>query len=487
MQIQRGNGKVHTVSPTHDDRFMPLPECGGNRSAEGYHTTNAPVDCKKCLVILEKAAAKAETTTEGETVTTETNPRDAAFEQGRALGMDHAEAHDYAARVVATSENPDVTGHQGAESANVAPGNTNQEDQGETMAENTTTEAPKLDVTEEAGKAALEQIDANIERAKVLATEDNAEALEELGKETETIISNLSGKGSIKAKKEKRDAWKAAVEAAAKPKAEVKKVSTGTVQAKTWDQYEGTKELVNLGAQKVAEGITAHVKVSNLAKEIADITLDVALRIPNKADTPDIMFDSDAAKKAARAVYDEALPLFEDNYDNASALKKLIRSAQDFRSDARAQWLRSLDQDDETGAERRAIMGKVLEGKPEDVPASEWVANVYGTSTIGQAERKRLAYQEKKNKELTANGEPIKTTGEGGEGEGEGEGEGSGTSAETTTPDERVTKVTEKIIKDITSAKPEDFEASSDETKEAVRKRLEEAKKAITAMIAATL
>ncbi|MFE1763094.1 hypothetical protein ACFW81_02560 [Streptomyces angustmyceticus] len=371
------------------------------------------------------------------------------------------------------------------ESANVLPVSTTNEDHsGETpMAEKTAT---KNDVNADQGKAVIEQIDANIERVRSLAEAENLEGIEELSAETETLISSLSGAGSIKVKKEKRAAYKAAATVQEKPKKEVaKKAAEGVVVAKTWDQYEGTVELVGMGAEKVAEGITAHVKVSNLAKEIAAISYDVWLRIPNKAGVPDLVGDSDAAKKGARAIYDKALPLFEDNYDNAQALKKLIRSAQDFRSDVRAEWLRSLDGDTEEAAERRAIVAKVLEGKPEGEKASEWVANVYGTSTIGQAEAKRLAYHEKKKAaELAAGSSSAEGAGEGEGDEGEGAGEGA---ADTSTPDERATKLTEKLVKDIKTGKPEDFEKASEETKEAIRAKLEEAMKGLKAMIAATL
>ncbi|MCF3174780.1 hypothetical protein IPZ61_15790 [Streptomyces sioyaensis] len=400
--------------------------------------------------------------------------------------LQHIEEAAKAAEVeehMTTPEFSELVGTDIPESANVLPVSTTNGNTGETMAAKTA----KLDVTTDDGKAALEQIDANIERAQSLAEAENVEALEELNKETEAIISSLTGQGSIKAKKEKRDAFKAAATVQEKPKAEVTKVHTGTVAPKTWDQYEGTVELVQMGAEKVAEGIKAHVKVSNLAKEIAAISYDVWTRIPNKAGVPDLVGDSDAAKKGARAIYDKALPLFEDNYDNASALKKLIRSAQDYRSDVRAEWLRSLDLETEEAAERRALVSKVLEDKPEDEKASEWVANVYGTSTIGQSETKRLAYQEKKKRAAELEASAGKGESEGGEGEGEGDGEEGKGAADTTTPDERATKLTEKLVRDIKTGKPEDFEKATEETKEAIRAKLEEAMKGLKAMIAATL
>jgi hypothetical protein len=345
--------------------------------------------------------------------------------------------------------------------------------------EGETTMTDRNDVTTEQGQTVIEQIDANIERASSLVEAENHEGLDELYKETEALVSSLSGKGSIAIKKEKREAWTAAAMAAPKPKAEVKKVTVGQIVEKTWDQYEGVEELVSLGAEKIGEGVTAHVKISHLAKDVAAIVFDMWTRIPNKEGAPDLMGASDPAKKASGEMLKRAGNGFEDNYDNKQALKRLTRSVQDQRSDVRAEWLRSLDEDTEAGAARREIMAKVLEGKPEDQPASAWVADKYGASLLGMTERKRLEYAAKvAGKELESGAGAG-----GGEGEGEGEGEGS----DESTPDERVTNVAKRLIKDIGMVTPDDFEKSSEETKEAVRTQLEEAIKALRAMVSATL
>ncbi|MEU9560342.1 hypothetical protein [Streptomyces fumanus] len=444
ISIQLRNGKVHAAQDV--DGFQPFPKCGGNRATERYIKVAGDVNCKNCLKIVS-AELSAE--------------------------IERLEA-------------------KAKESAIISEAATADDNKGETMAENTTTEAPKLDVNTDAGKAALEQIQANIERAKVLATEDNAEALEELGRETEAIISNLSGKGSIKAKKENRDAWKAAVEAAAKPKKAAPAKPAENLPAKTWDQYAGTVELANMSVEKITEGVRAHLKVSHLAKDIAAATLDIWLRLPNKADAPDLMGDSDAAKKASRAIYEKATEGLEDTYDNREALKKLIRSAQDQRSDVRAEWLRSLDEDTPLGAERREIMAKVLEGKPEDEKASEWVANVYGTSTMGQTEKRRLEYQAKKAL-AAADGNASGASAEG-EDSGDGDADGADQAEDKSTPadpDEYLTKTVDRVYKDLNRTDRDEWaraaEKASADRKKAERQRLEKVLDAVRDMIAATL
>jgi hypothetical protein len=352
-------------------------------------------------------------------------------------------------------------------------------------AEGETTMTDRNDVNTDQGKAVIEQVDANIERAASLIADgsDTTEAVAELDTETEALISSLSGKGSIAIKTAKRAAWTAAVATPPEPapKAEIVKseVVEGVVAPKTWDQYEGVQELVTMGAEKVADGVKAHLKTSTLAKEVAAIGLDMWLRMPNKAGQPDLLGDTDPAKKASGALLREAGEHFDDNYDTKTALKKLMRSVQDQRSDVRAEWLRSLDEDTPIALERRAIMAKVLEGKPDDEPASEWVANVYGTSTIGQTERKRLEYEAKKA--LSAS----ESTGAGSDSDSEGEGDGDG--AEQSTPDERVKLVAKKIYTDISNASVDDFENASEETKEAIRTELENALEGLRAMIKATI
>jgi hypothetical protein len=326
------------------------------------------------------------------------------------------------------------------------------------------------DVTTEDGAKVIEQIDANIERALSLT---DAEALTELREETETLISSLSGKGSIKVKTDKRAEFTTAADTMPEdvsteptPKAEV-----STVDPKDYSIYQGVTELIADGAARVAEGVSLHLKTSDLAKDVAAIMLDMWHRIPNKDGNPDILGTSHAAKEAARALYNKAGEGFEHNYDTEEALKKLQRAVQHQRSDVRAQYLRSLD----TDPEERERFAKMLEAKPEDVTPAQFIADSYGTALKGHGELQRERYQTRK--EL---------------GSGNGEGESivlpdEGADTEPVDPDEKVRTFVQKLKKDVVKATPEDFESASDETKEAVRAELEELYAAVKAMITATL
>lgn len=335
------------------------------------------------------------------------------------------------------------------------------------MAKSTDTPT-KLDVTTEAGATAIEQIDANIERARALAQDDNPEALEELGKETETLISALSGKGSIIAKKDRREAWRKALEeaqSAAQTSAEV-------VAARDYTAYEGVEELVSMGAERAAEGARLHIRTSTTAKEIASIILDMWRRIPDKNGNPDITGTSDPAKKASSAMYKavgEALAKDGlDAFDVETAVKKLIRSVQTQRTDVRAEYLRSLDNDSPEAEEERKHFSALIGTNTAGGPVSEFLAAYYGVGLKGEIEKSRERYHQKKELGASASGEAS---------DGEDE----------ATPDEKVQTIVRSFMRDVQKAVPDDFEKASDEVKQAVREDLLKIAEALKGMISATL
>jgi uncharacterized Zn finger protein (UPF0148 family) len=349
------------------------------------------------------------------------------------------------------------------------------------------------DVTTETNEhvTTVEQITANVERAGSLAEAENAEGLEELGKETETLISSLPSRGKVELpgrdkavtfaalKKELRDAWRGASQAQPKPepkpapKAEV-------IPAKDYTAYEGVSELVAMGAERVAEGVRMHIKTSTTAKEIAHVILDMWRRIPNKDGNPDITGASDPAKKASSALYKAAGEALggEDAYEVEQAVKKLMRAVQTQRTDVRAEYLRSLDEDTEDAAEERKHFAKMLEGKGEDIPVSEFLANSYGVGLKGEIQKARERYQAQLESGK-GNGEAIRTSGGGDADQDDDD--------EPTNPDDEIRAMVRRLRADIRKAKPEAFEAATDEAKSEVRDQLIELQDALKAMITATL
>jgi hypothetical protein len=328
------------------------------------------------------------------------------------------------------------------------------------------------DVTTEAGTNVIEQIDANIERARSLT---DAEALAELTEENEALVSSLSGKGSIKIKTDKRAAFTEAANTMPEDVSTEVATKAEAAPVKDYTEYEGVSELVDMGAQRVAEGVRMHIKTSTTAKEIASIVLDMWRRIPNKDGHPDIKGDSAAAKRASSAMGKSIGEMLAkegmDEFDIDQALKKLNRSVQTQRTDVRAAYLRDLDSDTPEAEEERKRFAGLLATKPDDVPVSEFLAAYYGVGLKGEIEKARERYQAKQA--ITPGGEAPS---EDSDGEPEAE-----------NPDDRIRTVVRKVRADIHRAKPEDFEHASDETKEAVRAELEEVYEAIKKMIAATL
>lgn len=242
-----------------------------------------------------------------------------------------------------------------------------------------------------------------------------------------------------------------------------------------YTDYEGVPELVAMGAQKVTEGVRLHIKTSVTAKEVAAITLDMWRRIPDKDGNPDIKGTSDAAKKASgdmtktigEALGKEGL----DAFDVKEALKKLSRSVQTQRTDVRAEYLRSLDGDTDEAAEEREHFADILDAKPDDVPASVWVANHYGVGLKGEIEKSRERYHAK----LAL-----------GSADSVGDDDQGDDDDTVTDPDTEIRAVVRRLRADVERAKPETFEAASEATRVEVREELETLYKAVKDMITAT-
>lgn len=295
------------------------------------------------------------------------------------------------------------------------------------------------DVNAPEGAQVVDQIDANIERTRSLAAAGKADEVKALAKETEALISSLSGKGSIAVKKDKR----ADMSAAAATRAEA---STEVVDPGDYSQYEGVSELVSVGAERVAEGVRLHLKASEVAKEIADVGLDMWLRIPNKDGLPDLRGDSHAAKEAMRDLYAKAGEGFERNAANEAALKSLQRAVQHQRGNVRTRYLMELNDD----PEERKRFATILEASSEATPA-EAIAKHYGLAL---------------NVPELSSGEAPKAIEPAGE---------------------KLRTVTERLRKTISEVKPEDLASAPDDVKEAARKDLEALYERVKAMIAATL
>ncbi len=338
--------------------------------------------------------------------------------------------------------------------------------------------AGRNDVNTPEGEAVIEQIKANIERARPLALEDPlSEALDELDTETETLISSLAGKGCVAVKQTMRDAWREATEVEEAPSAQVAKAPLeGVVVEKTWEQFPGMEELVTMGAQKVAEGIRQHAKLKELAGDIARVTFDMWLRLPNKEELPDLKGASDRAKKASGKMYALANEGFEHTEDNEKALKSLERGVQRQRTDVRAQWIRSLDEDTEEAAERRALFGDALKDKPKDVPYSRYVAvTLYDSPAMLKGEgEKSLERWHRKQEALKAGQDPKEL-------------EPAPEEVDEATANEWLLQDAQKLASDVAKARTTYYRAASPEAREQAQKVFKEVFETVRQMVAETI
>ncbi|MGW5637126.1 hypothetical protein [Streptomyces sp. NPDC003832] len=329
--------------------------------------------------------------------------------------------------------------------------------------------AGRNDITTPEGAQVIEEIDANIERAVSLAEAENSEGLKELNEATETLIASLAGKGSIAVKKEKRDALNAASQA--QPKAEPPaKVHEGVVVPRSYDSYEGVSELIDMGAERMSEGVKLNLRVSDVAKEIADVALNIVLRIPNKDGDPDIMLTSQQSRDAMGALLRKAGEGVERNYHTEKALKSLQRSVQYYRADARAKYLTSLDESSEDADDERDRFVGVLEGKPDDVSASVWVAKHYGASLKGD-EQVELEAWNAKQAALESGDQPASTK----------------KPDVQPSADEKVRDAVKRFRRDASKVDVSDFQNASEETKAEIRAELSAVYEEIKAMLTAAL
>lgn len=187
-----------------------------------------------------------------------------------------------------------------------------------------------------------------IDRIKALIGEGNPEAAGELSAEAEVMITKLSGSGSVALRKSLRDQVREALETRA-PNEDESSASTEVAVSKgpeTIREVEGLAELIEHGAERV-RAVTEN-KIRG-GREIAEVLMDIRRRITLPDGTPDLMGDSNAAKKASSAIYTrvtsklpkEGTDDFSDNI--REEIKSIKRGAQTAMADVRVEFALALD------------------------------------------------------------------------------------------------------------------------------------------------
>jgi hypothetical protein len=252
----------------------------------------------------------------------------------------------------------------------------------------------------------VEQITANIERAKSLAEAENAEGLAELNKETNDLISSLPTRGRhgdtawAKVKQGMRAELKAASQAQAASPLESKRTgktdrptaamvlkAKAEAEAADYTKFDGVEDRVKAGAGVVVDGVRLHVKTSQTARQAAEMLLDAQRRIITKDGVPDLKSADPATLKARKDMYEQARTVLaaEGDADHAKSLvDKFSQSVRNQFSDVLVGYVRQLD-DPSSADEVKELYGPVLAAHPELTP-SEAVFTFYDIPRLSKRE-----------------------------------------------------------------------------------------------------
>lgn len=271
-----------------------------------------------------------------------------------------------------------------------------EKESGEIMAKNTqNTETVEVDesladVLDDAPEqtpeqATMEQILANIERARSLAEAENAEGLAELDKETESLISSLPSRGKAndvdswaKFKQDSRNAFREAAQAQPKPEANAKgtavtKAAKAEAAPADYTKFEGVKDRVNAAVGLITDGVKLHVKTAQTARQAAEMFLDAQRRIITADGVPDLKTTSPEAIQARKDMYEGARKILAAESGDAEHAEELVKkfrtSVQNQMSDVLVGYVRSLSESESGREEYETFYGKVKEAHPELDPA----------------------------------------------------------------------------------------------------------------------
>lgn len=266
--------------------------------------------------------------------------------------------------------------------------------------------------------AAVEQAQANIDRAVSLAEAENVEGLAELAKEHESLISGMPSRGKIPSgdmtwaafKQASRNDFRKASQA--QPKPEVKapvKAAKAEPEIPDYSKFEGVTERVHAASDLIAEGVRLHVKTAKTARQAAETFLAGQRLILTAEGLPDLKCTTPEAIQARKDMYEGARAALakEGDPEHAKALVDKFRtSVNNQTSDVLVGMVRALDDSPEEFA---AHFGKIAEIKPElaELSPAEQVFEFYQIPRMSKRELANAKHQAARDalKELEAKAE----------------------------------------------------------------------------------
>lgn len=153
-------------------------------------------------------------------------------------------------------------------------------------------------------------------------------------------------------------------------------------------------EIIEYGAASIAAGIREHRHMADLGREVGRLQLAMHTKLQNRMGEPDLRGVSGEAKEATRRLFSVIAQLLPDDYATDD-MTRLTKAMHNHKSDARAEYLRSLDEDSEEAELYRSI----IDASPADTPSAA-VAAHYGFSLQGRRDKERRTMQQVRSTRL---------------------------------------------------------------------------------------
>ncbi|MDN3259590.1 hypothetical protein QWJ26_07130 [Streptomyces sp. CSDS2] len=289
-----------------------------------------------------------------------------------------------------------------------------------------------------ANDAIKDTVNGNLERIRAMVANAGDETtIAEIVEETERLLQEIKGRGSVALRNELREALKVALQpqlptdaapsgeepnadaapsgqepnADAAPSGEgaegaegAGEVSPrGNGEADDEDDDEGDGEplvipadvaaLITEASAHVSAAVNLGVEAQKIAEHVSQLQLTMRKKTPHKAGVPDLIAHQKYTRNTAALVYKEvADQITDEDVDKVDILKSLKRAVRNKNSDVLVGYLRGLDADKEEGfkevqtyyPEAAAAYLKAKENETEEKPASltEAVYSLYASKGI---------------------------------------------------------------------------------------------------------
>ncbi|MFE7660564.1 hypothetical protein [Streptomyces celluloflavus] len=292
-----------------------------------------------------------------------------------------------------------------------------------------------------ANDAIKDTVNANLERIRVMVANGGDESgIAEIVEETEGLLKEIKGKGSVALRNELRDALKVALQpqlpaddepAGDEPQGDTEAEGDKGAEVATRDAEDGDDEdddegdgeplvipadvaaLITEASAHVSSAVNLGVEAQKIAEHVSALQLTMRKKTPHKSGLPDLIAHQKYTRNTAGLVYKEvADQISDDDVERTDILKSLKRAVRNKNSDTLVGYLRGLDADKEAGVkeaetyypEAAAAYLKAKETETEESPASltEAVYTLYASKGIELPRKGRTEVERERRAALRA-------------------------------------------------------------------------------------